>query len=51
MFWDFNQFVGYNWRSGKLDPSFMNVAEGKEKLLPHLIKVFMKTCIRNHTRI
>ncbi|XP_020084493.1 carotenoid cleavage dioxygenase 7, chloroplastic [Ananas comosus] len=36
---NFQRMFGYNWRSGKLDPSFMNVAEGKEKLLPHLIKM------------
>ncbi|KAL2536556.1 carotenoid cleavage dioxygenase 7 [Forsythia ovata] len=31
--------VGYDWRSGKLDPSMMNLKQGQEKLLPHLIEV------------
>ncbi|CAA2954240.1 carotenoid cleavage dioxygenase 7, chloroplastic [Olea europaea subsp. europaea] len=31
--------AGYDWRSGKLDPSMMNLEQGQEKLLPHLIEV------------
>lgn len=30
--------TGYDWQSGKLDPSMMNV-KGGDKLLPHLIQV------------
>lgn len=32
-------WTGYNWQSGKLDPSIMNVEEDESKLLPHLIRV------------
>jgi len=31
--------TGYDWQTGKLDPSMMNVKEGEDKLLPHLVKV------------
>ena len=30
---------GYDWRSGNLDPSFMNPGKGRRPLLPHLINV------------
>ncbi|KAK9090745.1 hypothetical protein Sjap_023922 [Stephania japonica] len=37
---NFHKMFGYNWRSGKLDPSFMNEGEeGEKELLPHLVKV------------
>ncbi|XP_022898986.1 carotenoid cleavage dioxygenase 7, chloroplastic-like isoform X2 [Olea europaea var. sylvestris] len=36
---NFQKMFGYDWRSGKLDPSMMNLKQGQEKLLPHLIKV------------
>ncbi|KAF5775572.1 putative oxidoreductase [Helianthus annuus] len=35
---NFQKMFGYDWRSGKLDPSMMN-ADGGNKLLPHLIQV------------
>ena len=31
--------TGYNWQSGKLDPSIMNVKQGENELLPHLVQV------------
>ncbi|XP_042509935.1 carotenoid cleavage dioxygenase 7, chloroplastic isoform X2 [Macadamia integrifolia] len=34
--------TGYNWQSGKLDPSFMNSREGEEEILPHLVQVSIK---------
>ncbi|KAK4741316.1 hypothetical protein SAY87_024904 [Trapa incisa] len=34
---NFQQLFGYNWQSGRLDPSVMNVEEDS-KLLPHLIQ-------------
>ncbi|KAK4738571.1 hypothetical protein R3W88_002268 [Solanum pinnatisectum] len=36
---NFQKMFGYDWQSGKLDPSMMNVEEGEEKLLPHLVQV------------
>ncbi|CAA2954239.1 carotenoid cleavage dioxygenase 7, chloroplastic [Olea europaea subsp. europaea] len=33
------QASGYDWWSGKLDPSMTNLEQGQEKLLPHLIEV------------
>ncbi|EHA8589153.1 carotenoid cleavage dioxygenase 7, chloroplastic [Cocos nucifera] len=36
---NFQKMFGYNWRTGKLDPSFMNMVEGKEASLPHLVQV------------
>nr|ACY01408.1 carotenoid cleavage dioxygenase 7 [Petunia x hybrida] len=36
---NFQKMFGYDWQSGKLDPSMMNVNEEKEKLLPHLVQV------------
>ncbi|KAA8515887.1 hypothetical protein F0562_019066 [Nyssa sinensis] len=36
---NFQKMFGYNWQSDKLDPSIMNVGEGEEKLLPHLVQV------------
>ncbi|KAI3693236.1 hypothetical protein L6452_33068 [Arctium lappa] len=35
---NFQKMFGYDWQSGKLDPSMMN-ADGENKLLPHLIQV------------
>ncbi|CAN6235833.1 unnamed protein product [Urochloa humidicola] len=34
----FHRMFGYNWRNKKLDPSFMNVARGRE-WLPRLVQV------------
>ncbi|KAF5731628.1 Carotenoid cleavage dioxygenase 7 chloroplastic isoform 1 [Tripterygium wilfordii] len=40
---NFQSLFGYNWQSGKLDPSIMNVKEGDQtQLLPHLIQVSIK---------
>ncbi|CAI9786030.1 unnamed protein product [Fraxinus pennsylvanica] len=36
---NFQKMFGYDWRSGKLDPSTMNPKQGQEKFLPHLIEV------------
>ncbi|CAK9146221.1 unnamed protein product [Ilex paraguariensis] len=36
---NFQKLFGYDWQSGKLDPSIMNVKEDEEKLLPHLVQV------------
>ncbi|CAN4125912.1 unnamed protein product [Withania somnifera] len=36
---NFQKMFGYDWQSGKLDPSMMNVQQGEEKLLPHLVQV------------
>ncbi|OIT21880.1 PREDICTED: carotenoid cleavage dioxygenase 7, chloroplastic-like [Nicotiana attenuata] len=36
---NFQKMFGYDWQSGKLDPSMMNVEGGEEKLLPHLVQV------------
>ncbi|XP_052192157.1 carotenoid cleavage dioxygenase 7, chloroplastic [Diospyros lotus] len=36
---NFQKMFGYDWQTGKLDPSTMNVKEGEDKLLPHLVKV------------
>ncbi|KAM7512145.1 hypothetical protein LguiB_011020 [Lonicera macranthoides] len=35
---NFQKMFGYDWESGKLDPSMMN-ADGGEKLLPRLVQV------------
>ncbi|KAK8653453.1 hypothetical protein V6N13_127451 [Hibiscus sabdariffa] len=32
-------FYGYDWQSGQLDPSTMNVKQGDELLLPHLVQI------------
>ncbi|RWR89785.1 carotenoid cleavage dioxygenase 7, chloroplastic [Cinnamomum micranthum f. kanehirae] len=32
-------FAGYDWKTGKLDPSYMNAREGEESTLPHLVRV------------
>lgn len=34
--------TGYDWRSGKLDPGFMNVKEGDKNVLPHLVQISIK---------
>lgn len=31
--------TGYNWQSGRLDPSIMNLKESEYELLPHLVQV------------
>ncbi|WRX09617.1 Carotenoid oxygenase - like 2 [Theobroma cacao] len=36
---NFQKLFGYNWQSGKLDPSIMNVKQGANELLPHLVQV------------
>ncbi|KAK6162591.1 hypothetical protein DH2020_002432 [Rehmannia glutinosa] len=36
---NFQKMFGYDWRSGKLDPSMMNLEHGQQKLLPHLVQV------------
>ncbi|KAG9137338.1 hypothetical protein Leryth_024376 [Lithospermum erythrorhizon] len=36
---NFQKMFGYDWKSGKLDPSMMNV---NDKLLPHLVKISVK---------
>ncbi|XP_068650744.1 carotenoid cleavage dioxygenase 7, chloroplastic [Aristolochia californica] len=36
---NFQKMFGYDWQSGKLDPTFMNPRDGREKLLPHLVQV------------
>ncbi|KAG0458948.1 hypothetical protein HPP92_022076 [Vanilla planifolia] len=33
------KMFGYNWQNRRLDPAFMNAAEGNEEQLPHLVKV------------
>ncbi|KAF9602961.1 hypothetical protein IFM89_032964 [Coptis chinensis] len=38
---NFCKMFGYDWRSGTLDPSFMNAREGEEDSLPHLVEVSM----------
>ncbi|GFS39282.1 carotenoid cleavage dioxygenase 7 [Actinidia rufa] len=39
---NFQKMFGYDWQSGKLDPSMMNLKEGEEKLLPHFVQVSLK---------
>nr|ACY74338.1 putative more axillary branching 3 [Artemisia annua]ADB64458.1 more axillary branching 3 [Artemisia annua] len=36
---NFQKLFGYDWQSGKLDPSTMNVGKGENKMLPQLIQV------------
>ncbi|KAI7740624.1 hypothetical protein M8C21_019502 [Ambrosia artemisiifolia] len=36
---NFQKMFGYDWQSGKLDPSMMNVGHSGNKLVPHLIQV------------
>ncbi|KAL6495368.1 Carotenoid cleavage dioxygenase 7, chloroplastic [Orobanche gracilis] len=36
---NFQKMFGYDWQSGKLDPSMMNLRQGQEELLPHLVQV------------
>ncbi|KAK4414629.1 Carotenoid cleavage dioxygenase 7, chloroplastic [Sesamum alatum] len=36
---NFQNMFGYDWQSGRLDPSMMNLEHGQEQLLPHLIQV------------
>ncbi|XP_072986928.1 carotenoid cleavage dioxygenase 7, chloroplastic [Typha latifolia] len=46
---NFHRMFGYNWRNGKLDPSFMNAAKGKEAFLPHLVKISINMDARKGT--
>ncbi|KAI3876139.1 hypothetical protein MKW98_029091 [Papaver atlanticum] len=39
---NFHKMFGYDWKTGKLDPSFMNARDGDENDLPHLVKVSIK---------
>uniref|UniRef100_A0A1D1YEE4 Carotenoid cleavage dioxygenase 7, chloroplastic n=1 Tax=Anthurium amnicola TaxID=1678845 RepID=A0A1D1YEE4_9ARAE len=39
---NFQKMFGYDWQSGKLDPSFMNVRKGQQSLLPHLVNVSIR---------
>ncbi|CAK7347820.1 unnamed protein product [Dovyalis caffra] len=36
---NFQKLFGYDWQKAKLDPSIMNVKEGGDGLLPHLVQV------------
>ncbi|XP_038876141.1 carotenoid cleavage dioxygenase 7, chloroplastic [Benincasa hispida] len=36
---NFKKLFGYNWQTGKLDPSIMNLNESKSELLPRLVKI------------
>nr|XP_043630874.1 carotenoid cleavage dioxygenase 7, chloroplastic [Erigeron canadensis] len=36
---NFHKIFGYNWQSGKLDPSIMNADKEGDKLLSHLVRV------------
>ncbi|CAL9006674.1 unnamed protein product [Prunus brigantina] len=36
---NFQKLFGYDWQSGKLDPSIMNINGNQSKTLPHLIQV------------
>ncbi|GKU88476.1 hypothetical protein SLEP1_g2736 [Rubroshorea leprosula] len=36
---NFHKLFGYDWQSSKLDPSIMNVKDGENRLLPHLVQV------------
>ncbi|KAF7825222.1 carotenoid cleavage dioxygenase 7, chloroplastic [Senna tora] len=39
---NFRNLFGYNWQHQKLDPSIMNIKEGENELLPHLVQVSIK---------
>ncbi|MCL7037829.1 hypothetical protein MKW94_001778 [Papaver nudicaule] len=39
---NFHKMFGYDWKTGKLDPSFMNARDGDEHTLPNLVKVSIK---------
>ncbi|XP_065864301.1 carotenoid cleavage dioxygenase 7, chloroplastic [Euphorbia lathyris] len=39
---NFQKMFGYDWQSGRLDPSIMNMKEGEDKLLPHLVEISIK---------
>lgn len=41
---NYHCYAGYDWQSGKLDPSMMNVM-GQDKMLPHLVQVLFKLSI------
>ncbi|WOL00248.1 carotenoid cleavage dioxygenase 7, chloroplastic [Canna indica] len=36
---NFQKMFGYNWHTGELDPSFMNIVNEEEFMLPHLVQV------------
>ncbi|KAL7121040.1 hypothetical protein ACP275_02G159000 [Erythranthe tilingii] len=36
---NFQKMFGYDWQTGKLDPSMMNLEQGQENMLPHLVQV------------
>ncbi|KAK9910943.1 hypothetical protein M0R45_034877 [Rubus argutus] len=36
---NFHKLFGYDWQSGKLDPSAMNINGSQSKTLPHLVQV------------
>ncbi|CAI9277888.1 unnamed protein product [Lactuca saligna] len=36
---NFQKMFGYDWQSGKLDPSMMNADKGEDQLLPRLVEV------------
>ncbi|KAK1400710.1 Carotenoid cleavage dioxygenase 7 [Heracleum sosnowskyi] len=36
---NFQKMFGYDWKTGKLDPSMMNVKEKEKKLVTHLVQV------------
>ncbi|PRQ57426.1 putative oxidoreductase [Rosa chinensis] len=36
---NFQKLFGYDWQSGKLDPSVMNINGSQSKTLPHLVQV------------
>ncbi|KAG6501773.1 carotenoid cleavage dioxygenase 7, chloroplastic-like isoform X1 [Zingiber officinale] len=36
---NFQKMFGYNWHTGKLDPTFMNIINEKEDMMPHLVQV------------
>ena len=36
-----SEWTGYDWHYGKLDPSIMNVNQGQNEMLPHLIQVLI----------
>ncbi|XP_062076205.1 carotenoid cleavage dioxygenase 7, chloroplastic [Humulus lupulus] len=36
---NFHKLFGYDWHNGKLDPSIMNLNQGKIDTLPHLLQV------------
>ncbi|KAH7687607.1 9-cis-beta-carotene 9'10'-cleaving dioxygenase protein, partial [Dioscorea alata] len=39
---NFPKMFGYDWRSSRLDPAYMNATQGKEAMLSHLVNVKIK---------